>query len=552
MGRRLYPKRGNGMRSELAPPGKNPATSRPVTVSGTKAWSPVAGANVVLPVLVLLLIGLVGTSHGFLKHVVDHAAHLVTMSLRKLFVGPALSAGAAGVGVAALLAIGRARATVFGHWRQRQRSTGAPDAPRPLHAPRAAFLHAIQGSVARAEDQPYSLILFDIDGFKIVNDRHGAEVADEVLLRVKRGLSDSLPQGADVARFGSDEFLAFLPQTSLNEAFGLAQNALASIGGRSWLLGKAPISVTLSAGVASYPETSQSLRDAISQITSALHEAKDRGRNMVAMAASNRAGLFRLGAEVESALGERRVRPAYQPIVDLRTGRPVAEEGLARILLPGGHILGADQFMGAATDLRLASRIDGCLIEQTLDRCREQSRRGDKRLRFINVSAALLRERRLIEHIALSFTSCEVLGELLGASNPLVVEITERELLREPAAALDALRPLLDLGARLAIDDFGSGYSSFLYLTSLPVSFLKIEMDLLKAARSSQRARSILKGIRNIADDLGILTIAEGIEDEELATIALDLGVDWGQGFYFGRPALEERRAQRSVAAVSY
>lgn len=258
------------------------------------------------------------------------------------------------------------------------------------------------------------------------------------------------------------------------------------------------------------------------------------------LARKNNVGLCRLGAQVESALSDQRMRPAYQPIIDLRNGRPVAEEGLARIVLPEGQVLGADIFMNAATDLRLTSRIDCCLIEQALTRCRAQSAHGDRRLRFMNVSAAFLNERRMLEKIALSFTSCGILGELLGDSNPLVVEITERELLRDPKGALESLQPLLDLGVRLAIDDFGSGYSSFLYLTSLPVSFLKIEMELLKTARSSHRARSILKGIRAIADDLNIVTVAEGIEDEELATIAIDLGMDWGQGYYFGKPTFGE------------
>uniref|UniRef100_UPI0026362F85 GGDEF domain-containing phosphodiesterase n=1 Tax=Acidiferrobacter sp. TaxID=1872107 RepID=UPI0026362F85 len=300
-----------------------------------------------------------------------------------------------------------------------------------------------------------------------------------------------------------------------------------------------PIRVTLSAGVAAFPETSQGLRDAISQTTSALHDAKGQGRDTVVAAQPNTIGLCRLGAEVESALSERRICAAYQPIVNLQTGQMVAEEGLARVILPHGQVLGADQFMGAATDLRLASRIDEVLIDQALDRCRVQSPRGDRRLRFINVSAALLQEQELLRRVASAFSGCDVLGELTGSRNPLVVEITERELLHDPEAALQALQPLLDIGVRLAIDDFGSGYSSFLYLTTLPVSFLKIEMALLKAARTSARARSILKGIQAIAKDLNILTIAEGIEDEDLAGVARDHGMDWAQGYYFGRPQLE-------------
>lgn len=437
-------------------------------------------------------------------------------------------------------------------WRwHAQRGTGSvPSAQEPhgLRAPRATFLRTLEQIVAGRDEQPYSLILFDIDGFRILNDRHGAEVADALLARVKRHLAATLPNDARMARFGSDEFLAFVPTANMSQALDLARRVLDTTARLRFPAGEGRFGVTLSAGLASFPETCHSLRDAISQATSALQEAKDQGRATVIPARPNNIGLCRLGAEVESALNDRRVHPAYQPIIDLRTGRPVAEEGLARILLPQGQVLGADQFMGAATDLRLASRIDESLIGQTLDRCRKQSRRGDTRLRFINVSAALLQERRLLEQIALSFTGCDILNDLTGSRNPLVVEITERELLRDPAAALQALQPLLGIGARLAIDDFGSGYSSFLYLTALPISFLKIEMTLLKTARTSGRARAILKGIQGIAKDLNILTIAEGIEDEELAGVARDHGMDWGQGFYFGRPALDVTPASVDIS----
>jgi len=409
-----------------------------------------------------------------------------------------------------------------------------------LSVPRAEFLAGIRRMIAENKGLTYGLILFDIDGFKILNDRHGPEIADLVLAHVARDLPAWLPKGARVARFGSDEFLAFLPNATIDEARDVALAALSAARAQPMGTADALIPITLCAGIAAYPDTSQVLGDAISQATSALHEASEQGRHTVVAAHSNSSGLCHIGAQVESALSEGRLRVAYQPIVDLGSGRPVAEEGLARILLPDGQVLGADQFMKAATDLRLASRIDGRVIEQTLDHCREQSRQGDQQLRFMNVSAAFLRERFLLERIALSFMSCDVLGDFLGRRNPLVIEITERELLREPRAALEALRPLLDIGARLAIDDFGSGYSSFLYLTLLPVSFLKIDMELIQAARHSKRARSILKGIRAIAVDLDILTIAEGIEDAELAAMAIDLGMDWGQGYHFGRPALSE------------
>lgn len=406
-------------------------------------------------------------------------------------------------------------------------------------APRAKLLRTIERIVRHNEEAPYSILLIDIDGFKLTNDCYGSDAADILLEQVANRLRQFLPTNIQYDRFGSDEYLCFLPMVGSLEVPNMAQIVARAISEKPFsILGK-PLIVTASIGFASYPDTGDTLRDCISQATSALHEAKTLGRNMTLGARTNVPGIYHLGAQVESALADGRLRPAYQPIVDLRTRLVVAEEGLARIVLPDNTILGADRFIDAATELHLTSRIDGCLIEQALSRGRQLALQDDRRMQFINVSAELLRDRRLIEYIAELINECDVLKHLTGARSPFVVEITERELLREPKAAVAALQPLLDLGVRLAIDDFGSGYSSFLYLTSLPVSFLKIEMELLQTARSSERARAILRGICGIAADLNIRTVAEGIEDEALAHLASDLGLHWGQGYFFGRPTLE-------------
>ncbi len=447
-------------------------------------------------------------------------------------------ARALGAGLAACLAVGIALSGRLAKTRAEGGGVGA----------RAAFLETIERRIAGEAGRPYSLVLFDIDDFKILNDRHGPLGGDAILTQTQRRLRSALPEGAALARFGSDEFLAFLPHMPSDEAQREIDALLQVFGRRPMRLAGVRVGVTLNAAIAGYPDTAPSLHDAISQVTSTLITLKRQGRNRSALARASHPGVCRLGSEVEWALSEGRLRAAYQPIMDLKTGHPVAEEGLARLVLRDGRVLDADQFISAASEFRLTSRIDREVIAQIVARCRMRSRAGDDRLRFMNVSAALLRERRSLEDIASVLTSCEGLGDLLGAPNPLVVEITERELVHEPQKALEDLKPLLELGVRLAIDDFGSGYSSFLYLTSLPVAFLKIEMRLLQAARTSARARSILKGIRAIAGDLGILTIAEGIEDEALAGLAGDLGMDWGQGFYYGRAAFDDPRGPRARA----
>ncbi len=120
----------------------------------------------------------------------------------------------------------------------------------------------------------------------------------------------------------------------------------------------------------------------------------------------------------------------------------------------------------------------------------------------------------------------------------LVIEIAESEFLHNSREVRQLLAPFLDYGIHLAIDDFGSGYSSFQYLTDLPVSYLKIDGALVRRAPKESRVRAILRGIRDIADDLSLTTVAEWVEDDVTAELLRDVGIHWAQGYYFGRPQL--------------
>ncbi|MFB6259780.1 MAG: EAL domain-containing protein, partial [Thiohalorhabdaceae bacterium] len=133
---------------------------------------------------------------------------------------------------------------------------------------------------------------------------------------------------------------------------------------------------------------------------------------------------------------------------------------------------------------------------------------------------------------------CEQCASEMGEEKPLVIEITEREFLQDTREAHRILQPFLDYGFRIAVDDFGSGFSSFRYLADLPVSVLKIEGDLVRRATGEPRVQAILRGIRDIAGELGLTTIAEMVEDEETADFLREIGIDLAQGFHFAYPAL--------------
>ncbi|OIQ67157.1 cyclic di-GMP phosphodiesterase YahA [mine drainage metagenome] len=126
-----------------------------------------------------------------------------------------------------------------------------------------------------------------------------------------------------------------------------------------------------------------------------------------------------------------------------------------------------------------------------------------------------------------------------SGAKPVVIEITERQMLGNLKETRAMLQPLLDFGFELAVDDFGSGYSSFLYLLDLPVKYLKIEMELVQRASADPKARAMVESIQAMSRKLGIRTIAEGIETPGTRDLMRDIGVDWGQGYLWGRPELE-------------
>jgi EAL domain-containing protein (putative c-di-GMP-specific phosphodiesterase class I) len=156
---------------------------------------------------------------------------------------------------------------------------------------------------------------------------------------------------------------------------------------------------------------------------------------------------------------------------------------------------------------------------------------------FINLSPQFLARRPLVEELlqnAKTYAESCKLGE--GAAHPLVLEITERQRIGNLDTLRADLQPLLDFGFRLALDDFGSGYSSFMYLANLPISFLKIEGWLVLNMRREHKIASVVESMAHFARKEGIKTIAEHVEDAETAHILRDMGVNWGQGWYFGRP----------------
>jgi diguanylate cyclase (GGDEF)-like protein len=386
---------------------------------------------------------------------------------------------------------------------------------------------------------PFALILFDIDRFKLVNFGFGDSQGDVVLQAVANIGNSCLRPGDSIGRWGGQQFMCVLPDTRPEEAYALAEKIRTAIDTRPIQVNANAIYVSASFGIAGYPEDGDFTRKLLSATDAALYAAKESGRNRSVLACKLGHQPYGVGNMLESALHENRVRVAYQPIVDLTSRAVVAEEALARVITEDGRVLAAAEFIDSARLLQLTHKIDRTVFLQTMLRCvRNLSAGGAAMSHFMNLSGNLLHHPAVVEElIDTAMRSCMSCGNMVGPVKPMVIEVTERELLGDIPTARALLKPFTDFGLRLALDDFGSGYSSFHYLSEFPFSYLKLEGSLIRRLDDS-KVRTIVQGLQRIAEELNLITIAEFVENESTANITRDLGINWAQGYYFSKPAL--------------
>ena len=317
---------------------------------------------------------------------------------------------------------------------------------------------------------------------------------------------------------------------------------------KSIVLPLGELSATVSMGVALYGTEHANIESMLAQSDALLYEAKHAGRDRVMCAgkdSSRKGSVIWEGSQVQSALHEGRLLPAYQPIVNLRTGRIVAEEALARIRAKDDSLVPAINFIQAAEALHLISDIDKRISTNAIERCalsmqKPKTNGEDELAHFINLSPQFLANPESVAGLLeYAHQQCHACGFENLLVKPLVIEITERQM-GDIMLLKKHLKPLTDFGFRLALDDFGSGYSSFLYLAELPVNFIKIEGWMVGRINKDKRIRQLVETLVNTAQKFDILTVAECVENSETAQVLCDLGVDWAQGYYFAKPQIAE------------
>jgi diguanylate cyclase (GGDEF)-like protein/PAS domain S-box-containing protein len=398
----------------------------------------------------------------------------------------------------------------------------------------------IEWNRARRDGVGFAMALVDIDRFKLINDQYGHHIGDRALAHVARVLRRNMRGGDWIARWGGEEFLICFHDLDARGALTAGERVRKLVRSKPLKLPQGERQITVSIGVALYHKDVVSLDALLAQADSLLYEAKQSGRDKVlASGVSNgrRGSLVWEGSQVQNALHEKRLTAAYQPIVDLRSGEVVGEEALARIIAQHDVLIPAQQFILAAEALHLISAIDQTVSRQAMERGAWAIEQGAAaRTRFINLSTQFLADSEKVAGLLDLATSLQMLGPTTNG-NAMVIELTERQT-SDMTQLKQQLRPLLEAGFKLALDDFGSGYSSFMYLADLPVSYLKVEGWMVQRIVSDGRIRQLVQTIVNTARTFDLRTVAECVEDAPSAQVLCDIGVDWAQGYFFAKPEL--------------
>ena len=389
--------------------------------------------------------------------------------------------------------------------------------------------------VGRAQRHAYSfgLLLIDLDNFKLINDNYGHSVGDTYLQRFARQVQGALRDGDILARYGGDEFVAVLPEASLEATVMVAQRVLKAVEDLEVMTPDGVrLHATASIGLAVYPDHADNAKDLLMFADNMMYRAKAAGKDQVAIPSQDDiVDIFRdisqKSVMVIEAIENQRVVPYFQPILDVATHQIVAYEVLSRIDLDG-NMIRADEFVEIAEKIGVIHRLDMLVLERALHSLAAQGHDGEI---FVNLSPRALVFNEFARDLRRIIASSGV------SPDRIVFEITERDTVKNLGLLERFLVDLKADGFKLAIDDFGSGFSSFHYLRRFPIDYLKIEGDFIANMLTSDKDKTFVTSIRSLAREMGITVVAEYVESAEVLRELERMEIHRAQGYYIGRPA---------------
>ncbi len=425
-----------------------------------------------------------------------------------------------------------------GHLIDRLRREAASKEHQSLHdsltglANRTLFHKEVSATLA-AQPRCAAVMLMDLDRFKEINDTLGHHTGGRLLIEISARLCDILAGHGRVARLGGDEFAIFLhPVSDVADAETIARLILAALE-RPFVLGDLTIEIGASIGVAMYPAHADGSATLLQRADVAMYEAKaDHLGYAVYAAERDQSNALRLSlaAELRAAIENGELSVSYQPKADLAAGHIVGVEALVRWIHPRYGSLPPDEFIPLAEHTGLIRPLTELVLDRALHQCRAWSELGFELAVAVNLSARSLIDTDLPGQISTLLERTSV------PPHRLTLEITESMMMADPVRTLETMHRLAGMGISLSIDDFGTGYSSLSYLKRLPVHEVKIDKSFVLSMTVEEDDATIVRSIVDLARNLRLRVVAEGVEDAPSLAALTALGCDVVQGFYLSRP----------------
>ncbi|MDH5691911.1 MAG: EAL domain-containing protein [Gammaproteobacteria bacterium] len=399
--------------------------------------------------------------------------------------------------------------------------------------------------VARQLNLGYAIILIDLDQFKRVNENLGHSYGDELLIEISSRLSQfptsTLKNNSlssvkiEIARLGGDEFSIFLrSQDALTLSETIAKNLLSNFNSPI-RCGKNEVYVSPSIGIAIYPQHGNSIEALVNAASKALRSVKKRGRNNYEISPEKLEGKKKQNISVETllrgALERDEFELHYQPQIDLRTQKIAGAEILLRWNSPKLGYVSPLEFIPIAEESGLINLLGSWVLQQSIEQISKwRYTRFESQRISVNISGHQFKNRDFSNLLADFITDSDIDPRLLG------IEATESVIMDDVNCIIKILHDLCDMGVEVSIDDFGTGYSSLSYLKKLPIKTIKIDRSFVKNIPSNNDDKTIVKAVNNLAHNLNLRTVAEGVETAEQLDFMKSIDCDIIQGFYFSKP----------------
>lgn len=415
---------------------------------------------------------------------------------------------------------------------------------------RAHMLSQISRAIetAKTSRRTASYFVVSVDKMSFVNEAAGMEVGDALLRGVAERLSQLIPGRAMLGRVGGDIFGVLLPEPLGSDMERMAERVLRSFRDQPVVTSQTPLHITVSIGGVKMPTVAKNATEGMIFAEQALHDARQRGRNLFTeyMDSPERANqnrrILELGERIQHAFKHNEFRLAFQPVIETATGHVLFYETLVRMIGNDGVPVAAGQFVPVIEQMGLAFDLDRLVLDMSI---KELEQAPDLYL-AVNVSGLTAAQADWPEHVQ------KVLGGKPDVASRLIVEITETAAIVDVSETRRFVDSLRELGGQVALDDFGAGFTSIRHLRSLSLSIMKIDKDLLHNILTNSEQQHLVRMLIELARGLGLKTVAEGVETEEVADWLRKEKADMMQGYYFGRPSLERpwlelRNAQASA-----